>query len=116
MADKRPDEMTDGSNPPTSPGTLDVKPPAPAGPEATIAMPSPDAPSAATVGISPPANREVTAPAQRIAGYEVLKVLGRGAMGIVYQARHLSLNRVVALKMILSGIQAGTAERIRFQI
>jgi WD40 repeat protein len=50
----------------------------------------------------------------RIAGYEVLGVLGRGGMGVVYRARHLKLNRIVALKMILSGSFAGPQEQARF--
>src|SRR5262245_4839040 len=35
-------------------------------------------------------------------------------MGIVYKARHLRLNRTVALKMLLAGAYAGPAERERF--
>jgi tetratricopeptide (TPR) repeat protein len=51
----------------------------------------------------------------RIPGYEVKALLGRGGMGIVYKARHLRLNRFVALKMLIAGAYAGPHERARFQ-
>jgi tetratricopeptide (TPR) repeat protein/predicted Ser/Thr protein kinase len=51
----------------------------------------------------------------QIAGYEVEAVLGRGGMGVVFRAKHLGLNRVVALKMMLAGEYAGRHERERFQ-
>jgi WD40 repeat protein/tRNA A-37 threonylcarbamoyl transferase component Bud32 len=50
----------------------------------------------------------------RIPGYEVQAILGRGGMGIVYKARHLRLNRTIALKMLLSGAYASQLERARF--
>jgi eukaryotic-like serine/threonine-protein kinase len=54
-------------------------------------------------------------PLPRIPGYEVETVLGRGGMGVVFRARHVRLNRVVALKMALADAYAGPQERSRFQ-
>jgi serine/threonine protein kinase len=50
-----------------------------------------------------------------VAGYKVLKLLGRGGMGVVYEARQLGLDRTVALKMILAGFLAGPKEVARFR-
>ena len=64
----------------------------------------------ATAPLEPPDSRP-----PQIPGYDVEAMLGRGGMGVVYKARHLRLNRVVALKMLQAGAYAGAHERARFQ-
>ncbi len=51
----------------------------------------------------------------RITGYEILGVLGAGGMGIVYKARQLRLDRLVALKMIKAGAGARPDDLARFE-
>jgi WD40 repeat protein/tetratricopeptide (TPR) repeat protein len=57
--------------------------------------------------------QEVGRPA--VPGYELLEVVGKGGMGVVYRARQLGLGRIVALKMILHAEYAGADDRRRFQ-
>jgi WD40 repeat protein len=59
---------------------------------------------------SSPADR----PAPTIAGYEIEGELGRGAMGVVYLARQVRLNRPCALKVILAGAHADPVAAVRF--
>ena len=49
-----------------------------------------------------------------IPGYEVESVLGHGGMGVVYRARHVKLDRPVAIKMLLAGVHASLAARACF--
>ncbi len=47
--------------------------------------------------------------------YELLEEVGRGHMGVVYRARHVGLNRVVAVKVMRDALFAGRSQRIRFR-
>jgi formylglycine-generating enzyme required for sulfatase activity len=51
-----------------------------------------------------------------VPGYEILGICGHGGMGVVYRARQLKANRLVALKMIRAVEHVSPTERLRFQI
>lgn len=70
---------------------------------ATLPPPEGDAPSIPALRVSLP-------------GYEMLGKLGEGGMGVVYKARHLRLNRLVAIKMILAGEHANEEMLARFAL
>ncbi len=73
-----------------------------------LPMASPRAPS------SPPSPSLAASPVSTLAGYELLGIIGRGGMGVVYKARHLRLKRLTAVKMILNS-HADSDQRDRFR-
>jgi WD40 repeat protein len=84
-----------------------------AGSPPTVSVPpASDAPGDLARGPTPPAS---ALPTVRYFGdYELLEEIARGGCGVVYKARQVSLDRTVALKMILSGSLADADEVRRF--
>lgn len=68
-----------------------------------------------TNSISAPRNWDSSQIPARIGSYQILEEIGRGGMGIVFRAKHLELQREVALKLIRSGEFANAEEIARFK-
>jgi serine/threonine protein kinase/WD40 repeat protein len=63
----------------------------------------------------PPAHASAPGTARFFGNYELLEEIGRGGMGVIYRARQISLNRIVAVKMILAGHFASKESVQRFR-
>src|SRR5579884_1358571 len=100
----------------------DVSPPVPTEPTRDFRPPTAEPPGGTgtlpdrSLSAASPDQDVASSAALRVGNYEVLEELGRGGMGVVYRARHVTLKHEVALKMILAGGQADQAELARFHL
>jgi eukaryotic-like serine/threonine-protein kinase len=81
----------------------------------SIALELPPPPQGSASAPTAPGESSETGELPTLPGYKIIGELGRGGMGVVYQARQLSLNRIVAIKMILPGAHLGPEELTRFR-
>jgi serine/threonine protein kinase/tetratricopeptide (TPR) repeat protein len=79
--------------------------------------PLPQAPSAldSTVHFAKSETIETSIDGPALAGYRIVRELGRGGMGVVYLAHQASLNRLVAVKLVRAGVDADDPEVDRFR-
>src|SRR5262245_18310353 len=78
-----------------------------------LGTPMPDGQAVAAQPVRVP-EPSLAAP-QRLGDYEILDEIDRGGMGAVYRARQVSLNREVAVKVLLGGQFARQSQRFRHE-
>ncbi len=88
-------------------------------PDAATQFAQSDAGMLTSAGVMTAAQRDIVEsllhPNEIVPGYELLSHLGHGGMGVVYRARQLAFDRVIALKTVLLGAQASQAALSRFE-
>ena len=104
------DELTE--RPKTGAATLDAPPSGQRGSTLEFSLHSDVDDSERTL---PPGAEQPEKIRPKVAGYEILGVLGEGGMGIVFKAKQARLNRLVALKMIRAGAGARPQDLARFE-
>lgn len=65
--------------------------------------------------VAPASGQVLTFEAQSLGPYQLLEIIGRGGMGVVYRATHVVLNRTIALKTLHPGWERCGEAFVRFR-
>src|SRR5262245_54989365 len=80
-----------------------------------IALERSSEPSESLSAVGRAAGAPVSESDRSFGDYELLGRIARGGMGVIYKARQVCLNRIVAVKMMLPGLLVSETEASRFQ-